>query len=388
MLHAQTESETTLTEWRHYLHRHPETGFQERYTADFVAKRLSEFGVEVHREIGGTGLIGVLRRGRSGRTIGIRADMDALPMHERAENRPHRSQQAGRMHACGHDGHMAMVLGAARLLSAETFDGTVQFVFQPAEEHGKGARAMIDDGLLSRFPMDEIYGMHNMPGLPEGRIGTRPGGIMAAEDNFTISVEGRGTHSARPHMGRDPLVAGAELVLALQTIVARTVDPADSAVVSVTGFSTDGLRNAIPSNATITGDTRSYSPLVQQLLEKRMEEIVGGICDAHGVSGNLRYTHEFRPTINPDEYVAYAAEAAAKVVGASQVDTATPPLLASEDFGTFLEHIPGNFAFIGNGVEEQDGGAPLHSANYDFNDRILPIGARYFATVALDRLRA
>ncbi|APW38502.1 amidohydrolase [Rhodoferax koreense] len=379
----------TLTNWRHHFHRRPETGFAEYGTSDHVAVQLTRLGIEVHRGIGGTGLVGVLRRGNfTGRkTIALRAEMDALPIHERAEGRAYASEIAGTMHACGHDGHMAMVLGAAQLLAlAGGFEGTVLFVFQPAEEHGKGAQAMLDDGLLRRFPMDEIYGVHNMPGIAAGHIVTRAGGIMASEDNFTIDIVGRGTHAARPHMGVDPIVVGAEIVLALQTIVARSVDPVDPAVVSVTEFVTDGIRNAIPTHVTLRGDTRSYASAVQALLERRMGEIVQGVCATHGAQGKLTYTHEFLPTVNPAEQVDYAVAAATKVVGAARVDGHTPPILASEDFGTFLRHVPGNFAFIGNGAPGEPGGLPLHNAGYDFNDSILAVGAAYFTTLVRDRL--
>ena len=378
-----------LTTWRHHFHRQPETGFAEHRTSDYVAAQLARLGIEVHRGIGGTGLVGVLRRGDTSarRTIALRAEMDALPIQERAEGRAHLSQIAGTMHACGHDGHMAMVLGAAQLLAlAGGFEGTVLFVFQPAEEHGKGAQAMIDDGLLTRFPMDEIYGVHNMPGIAAGHIVTRGGGIMASEDNFTIEIIGRGTHAARPHMGVDPIVVGAEIVLALQTIVARSIDPVEPAVVSVTEFVTDGIRNAIPTHVTLRGDTRSYSPLVQAQLAKRMGEIVQGVCATYGAKGTLLYTHEFLPTVNPPELVDAVVAAATKVVGAARVDGHTPPILASEDFGTFLRHVPGNFAFIGNGAAGEPGGLPLHNAGYDFNDSLLAVGAEYFTTLVRDRL--
>ena len=254
-----------LVRWRHHLHRHPEKGFEEVHTADYVASILEALGLDVHRGIGGTGVVANLSVGSGRGTIGLRADMDALAIHENAPGRAHGSQAPGCMHACGHDGHMAMLLGAAQLLrERRDFDGTVRFIFQPAEEHGRGAKAMLDDGLLERFPIEEIYGAHNMPGIATGHFATRAGGIMASEDNFVIHVQGRGTHAARPHMGVDPLVIGAEIVLALQTIVARSVDPGQSAVISCTEFITDGIRNAIPSNVIIKGDTRSYEPAVRR----------------------------------------------------------------------------------------------------------------------------
>ena len=376
-----------LVRWRHHLHRYPETGFEERQTADYVAGVLLTLGLEVHRGIGGTGVVASLTVGEGTGAIGLRADMDALALTETAPNRAHASRAPGRMHACGHDGHMAMVLGAAQLLAERRdFNGTVRFVFQPAEEHGRGAKAMMDDGLFTRFPVDEIYGAHNMPGLPAGHFATRIGGIMASEDNFVIRITGRGTHAARPHMGIDPLVIGAEVVLALQTVVARSVDPGSSAVISCTEFITDGIRNAIPTEVTIKGDTRSYAPEVQALLEKRMREVCMGICQAHGAQCAFEYTHEFAPTVNWAECVPIALAAATAVAGADRVDGNVQPMMISEDFGAFLRHVPGAFVFIGNGDGDAPGATPLHNARYDFNDSVLPVGARYFAELARIRL--
>jgi amidohydrolase len=380
--------EQQLTRWRHHLHRHPETGFNETRTADYVADVLTLMGLEVHRGIGGTGIVANLAVGRSDAVIGLRADMDALAIHEAAPGRAHASQTPGCMHACGHDGHMAMVLGAARLLiERRDFNGTVRFIFQPAEEHGRGAAAMMADGLFDRFPVDEIYGAHNMPGMPAGSIATRIGGIMASEDNFVIRVKGRGGHAARPHMGIDPLVVGAQIVLALQTVVSRSVDPSQSAVVSCTEFITDGIRNAIPMHVTIKGDTRSYSTQVQALLERRMREVCEGICIAHGASCEVEYTHEFAPTVNWPQCVPVALAAARRVVAdADRVEADVSPMMISEDFGAFLRVVPGAFVFIGNGDADSVGGTPLHNAGYDFNDAVLPIGARYFAELARIRL--
>lgn len=376
--------EAEITTWRRRLHAIPEMGFSEFKTSDFVAEKLASLGVEVTRGIGGTGVVGTLRRGTNGRVIGLRADMDALAIAE-AGTPAHVSTHDGRMHACGHDGHMAILLGAACLLSrSQDWNGTVRFVFQPAEEHGKGARAMLADGLLQRFPMDEIYGLHSMPGLPEGRFATRAGGIMASEDNFVIRIQGRGVHAARPHMGIDPIVIGAEIVLALQTIVARSLDPTDQAVVSVTEFLTDGVRNVIPGTVTLKGDTRSYAPEVQALLERRMAALVSGICAAHGAEHSFEYTHEFEPTINTPDCLASVTEAASEVAGSANVDGDCRPVLASEDFGAFLRHIPGNYLFLGSGTEA----LPLHNPCFDFNDRLLVPGARYFAAIAQRRLQA
>ena len=281
--------EDRMTGWRRELHRFPETGFNEHRTAGYVARVLELMGLEVHRGIGGTGLVASLTVGDGPGVIGLRADMDALALQETAEGRPHVSQNPGCMHGCGHDGHMAMLLGAAEILTRRRdFSGTVRFIFQPAEEHGRGAAAMMRDGLFERFPVDEIYGAHNIPGLPAGHIATRPGGIMASEDNFVIRIQGRGGHAARPQMAIDPLVIAAEIIMALQTVVARSVDPADPAVVSCTEIHSDGIRNAIPSQVEIRGDTRSYTPAVQALLERRLRELCHGIALAHGAqSGSL-----------------------------------------------------------------------------------------------------
>lgn len=373
--------------WRHDLHRWPETGFNERRTADYVAQVLGLLGLDVHRGIGGTGLVASLRVGSGRRVIGLRADMDALALTEAAPQRPYASRHPGCMHACGHDGHMAMLLGAAQLLTQRRdFDGTVRFIFQPAEEHGRGAAAMLADGLLERFPVDEIYGLHNIPGLPVGHIATRVGGIMASEDNFVIRIGGRGGHAARPHLTVDPLLIGAEIVLALQSIVARSVDPQQAAVVSCTEFITDGIRNAIPNEVVIKGDTRSYAPEVQALLERRMRALCEGICSAHGAHCSVEYTHEFAPTVNWPDCVPVALAAARAVVGAAGVDGDVAPMMISEDFGRFLQAVPGAFVFIGNGDGDSPGAVPLHNARYDFNDRVLPIGARYFAELARVRL--
>ncbi len=375
--------QSKLKHWRHHFHRNPETGFEELATSDYVARILESFGLEVHRGIGGTGVVANLKVGDGPRAIGLRADMDALDIVERAPDRTYASCMHGKMHACGHDGHMAMVLGAARLLSEQRdFNGTVRFIFQPAEEHGRGAKAMMKDGLFERFPVDAIFGGHNMPGMPAGSFSTRPGGIMASEDNFVIHIKARGTHAARPHMGVDPIVIAAQIVLALQTIVSRNLDPSLPAVISCTEIVTDGLRNVIPSNVTIKGDTRSYSSDVQQLLERRMREISEGICRTHGAECEFEYTHEFAPTVNTAEYVDVAAAAATKVAGVQNVDANVQPMMISEDFGAFLQVVPGNFIFIGNGDTGEKGSVPLHNATYDFNDEILPIGARYFAEVA------
>ncbi len=380
---TENDLQAQLARWRHHLHQHPETGFEEVATSDYVAGVLAGLGLEVHRGIGGTGVVASITAGDGRGAIGLRADMDALNITEDAPERPYVSRIQGKMHGCGHDGHMAMLLGAARLLhERRDFNGTVRLIFQPAEEHGRGAKAMLRDGLFERFPVDSIFGLHNMTGMPAGSIATRAGGIMASEDNFVIHIRGRGTHAARPHMGVDPIVIGAQVVLVLQTIVSRNLDPSLPAVISCTEFITDGTRNVVPSNVIIKGDTRSYSPAVQALIEARLREISEGLCRTHGAECEFRYTHEFAPMVNSEEYVALAVAAATNVVGSGMVQANIEPLMTSEDFGAFLEVVPGNFAFIGNGDTPEKGGIPPHNATYDFNDDILLTGACYLAEVA------
>jgi hippurate hydrolase len=379
-----TALDAQMRSWRHALHRHPELGFEERATAALVTKALEGLGLTVHGGFGGTGLVASLTVGDGPGVIGLRADMDALAMTETGTP-AHVSQRAGCMHGCGHDGHMAMLLGAAKQLVAQRdFNGTVRFIFQPAEEHGRGAKAMMADGLFDRFPVDAVFGLHNMPGLPLGHIAARAGGIMAAEDNFEIRIMGRGGHAARPHMGVDPLVVAAQIILGLQTLVSRSVDPSDAAVVSCTEIESDGIRNAIPSTVVLKGDTRSYDPAVQDLLEQRMRTLCAGIAAAQGAEVVVTYTHEFAPTVNWPEQTAQALAAAEAVVGPARVDRAVAPMMISEDFGAFLETVPGAFVFLGAG----EGALPLHNSAYDFNDALLPIGAAYFAELVRQQLPA
>ncbi|MGI6203842.1 MAG: amidohydrolase [Anaerovoracaceae bacterium] len=379
--------EKQLIEWRHYLHRNPETAFNEKDTAAFLAKEFRTMGLDVTEGIGGTGLVAVLRRDGSGRVIGLRSDIDANPIDEQGDPE-WKSTRKGAMHACGHDGHMAQLLGAAKILSeSEDLKGTVCFVLQPAEEPGQGAQAIIDDGLFDRFPMDEIYGLHNIPAIPAGRVHVRAGGIMASEDDFRIVIRGKGAHASSPHMGRDPLLTAAEIIVALQTVVSRTANPLQPAVVSCTELLSDGAHNAIPSNVTILGDTRSYSPEMQALIEERMRSICGHICEMNGAGCEFEYTHEFAPTINSEEQADAVARAAARIVGPENVDGACEPVMISEDFAHYLEHVPGAFFFLGSGKSENvTENIMLHNANYDYNDSILVTGAEVLAETALSRL--
>jgi len=383
---AELDPETLkreMTAWRRDLHAHPEFGFEEKRTAAFVAAKLREFGLDdVAEGVGGTGVVGTLKRGCGNRAIALRADMDALRISEQS-SATYRSGNPGVMHACGHDGHTAMLLGAAKLLAREGgFDGTVRFIFQPAEEWGRGAQAMLDDGLMQRFPFDEIFGLHNMPGLPIGHFETRAGPVMSAEDNFEIVLKGLGGHAARPHSGNETLVAACALVINLQTIVSRRLSPADIAVVSVTELITDGTRNALPGLARILGDARSFRPEVSAQIERQMRIIAEGTAAAYSVTAEVNYTREFVPLSNDAELVEAAFAAAKSVFESGNIAVAREPMTASEDFARFLDHVPGCFVFLGNG----EASAPLHNSSYDFNDDGLVFGASFHAAIARQRL--
>jgi amidohydrolase len=366
-----------MTAWRRRIHAHPETAFQEHLTAEFVAGKLAEFGLEVHRGLAGTGVIGTLKVGSAKRSIGLRADMDALHIHE-ANGFAHRSTNEGKMHACGHDGHTTMLLGAARYL-AETrrFDGTVHFIFQPAEEGEGGGRAMVEQGLFKSFPVEAVYGMHNWPGLPVGRFAVRPGPMMASGDTFEITITGKGAHAAMPHQGIDPIVVGAEIVGALQTIASRQASPLDSVVVSVAQFHAGHAHNVIPPQAVLTGTARSFKPALRDMLEASVRRIAEGMAAAHGAEASVIYDRRYPPTINSERETEIAAAAMAEVAGPDNVERDLPPTMGSEDFAFMLQARPGAYVWIGNGG---DGSGPgLHHPAYDFNDEILPLGASYWA---------
>ncbi len=379
--------EEQLKEWRKYLHTNAESAFEEKVTAAFVAEKLREMGLEVHENVGITGVVGSLTVGDGKEVIGLRADMDAIQMEEQNDF-SYKSKNPQRMHACGHDGHTTTLLGAAKLLSERRdFNGTVRFIFQPAEEPGKGANAMLEDGLLQRFPMNEIYGLHNMVQVEKGTIHTRAGGIMASEDNFVITIKTKGSHASTPHLGIDPLVIASEIILGLQTIVSRNMNPLLPAVISCTEMFTDGVRNAIPTTVVIKGDTRSCDPVIQKLIEDRMRSISEGICHMHGADCIFEYTHEFAPTYNWEKCVNTAVEAAKKVVGEENVVSNCEPLMGSEDFGAFLNEIPGCFVFLGGAKsEDPKKEIPLHNSLYDYNEDILVTGAEYFAELIRTRL--
>ncbi|MBX2854942.1 MAG: amidohydrolase [Rhodobacteraceae bacterium] len=363
--------------WRHDLHQHPELGFEEHRTAAKVAEQLAALGLEVHTGVGGTGVVGVLRRGDAPRAIALRADMDALPICE-TNDLAYRSATSGVMHACGHDGHTAMLLGAAKHLSEKgAFDGAVVFVFQPNEENSLGASAMLRDGLFDANQIETIYGMHNIPGMPLNHFATRPGPITASENLFEIEISARGGHAALPHMGVDAILVGAEIVSALQTIVSRKLDPSMNGVVSVTEFLTDGKRNVLPGTATLKGDARALAPESNKIIEARMRQIVDGVCQAHGVTATVSYDTQCQPTLNDPGAAMAATRAARLVAGDAQTDPACAPKLFSEDFAHLALHRPGCFMLMGNGIDGPHA-RPLHSADYDFNDAALVPGSSFW----------
>jgi amidohydrolase len=366
-----------ITEWRRDIHAHPEILYEVHRTAALVKDKLIEFGCdEVVPGIGRTGVVGVIRgkTNKSGRVIGMRADMDALPMQE-LTGLPYASKFAGAMHACGHDGHTAMLLGAAKYL-AETrnFDGTAVVIFQPAEEGGAGGKAMVDDGMMDRFGVNEVYGMHTAPGLPVGYFATRPGPLLAASDRIEFDIEGVGTHAAKPHLGNDPVAIGCQLHAALQTIVARNVDPVQSAVVSVTMFHAGDAMNVIPQTARLQGTVRTLKPEIRTLVKQRITEICDGIGKAHGAKIKLTYTDGYPVTVNHEAQTRFATKIAREISGDAAVNDNAPPVLGGEDFAYMLEARPGAFIFIGNGDT-----AGVHHPAYDFNDDAIPAGVSYWA---------
>jgi hippurate hydrolase len=379
-----------LAAWRQDFHAHPEIAYEEHRTAALVAERLKSFGLEVTTGIGGTGVVGTLRGGGMGaaggnRAIALRADMDALPMDE-ANDMAYRSQNPGRMHACGHDGHTTMLLAAARYL-AETrnFAGTIHFIFQPAEEGGAGALRMLEDGLLERFPFDAVFGAHNDPTLPVGAISASTGTVHGATDDIVIRLTGRGGHAARPHAAIDPIVAGAQIVLGLQSIVSRRVDPLESAVVSICTFHAGSATNVIPETATLSGTVRNLTPANQIRLAQEIPDLVRHLARAAGVEAEVEYQTGYPPVVNDGAMAGVVARAAGTVVGDAQVHTTLPPTLGGEDFAYYAMRRPGCFFRIGQ-ADGATGSMPLHHPRYDFNDAILPIGAAVFAAIAASEL--
>ena len=374
-----------MTAWRRHLHAHPETAFEEHDTAAFVAERLTAFGLTVHRGLARTGVVGTLSTGE-GPSVGLRADMDALPFAE-ANTFVHRSTRPDKMHACGHDGHTAMLLGAARHL-AETrrFSGTVHFIFQPAEENEAGGKAMVEDGLFERFPVDAVFGLHNWPGLAVGQIAVREGPMMAACDLFEIEVTGRGCHAAMPHLGTDAILAAAAIVTGLHTLVARLVDPQDAAVVSITQMHGGQAWNAIPEQVILRGTVRTFSRRVQDALEAALGRTAEAIAAAHRCSARITYDRRYPATVNEAAATERAARAAALAVGEDHVVRDPTPSMGSEDFAFMLHARPGCYVWLGNGPS--DGGRVLHNPRYDFNDAALPVGTRYWVKLVESELAA
>ncbi len=379
------EFHADMADWRHHIHAHPETAFEEVATSDYVAKMLGRFGIQIHRGLAGTGIVGTLAGTQGdGPAIGLRADLDALHIHEKNEF-DHRSLVPGKMHACGHDGHTTMLLGAARYL-AETrnFAGTVHFIFQPAEETEGGGRVMVEEGLFDLFPMEAVFGMHNFPGMEVGKFAMLAGPAMAAADTFDITVRGRGSHAAAPHMGNDAIVAAASIVTALQTVASRTMDPVKSVVVSVTQFHAGEAYNILPEDVLLRGTARSFDTAVQDSVEPTMRRIIEGIAAAMGVEAEFEYRPGYPPLVNNADESIFAAGIAAEIVSRENVDTSPDPKMGAEDFSYMLNERPGAYIWVGNGPGES--GCYLHNPNYDFNDQVLPLGASYWARLAETRL--
>jgi len=365
--------------WRQHLHQFPETAFEEIQTAKFIADKLTSFGLDVHQGLGKTGVIATLSAGNSSKKIALRADMDALFIQEQ-NTFAYRSRHEGKMHACGHDGHSTMLLGAAKYLSENRhFNGTVYFIFQPAEEGRAGAKQMIDDGLFEKFPADCVFGMHNFPDIPSGHFAVKSGAMMASFDCFEITITGQATHAAMPHLGNDAIVVAAQLINALQTIVSRTINPADPAVVSITQIHAGNTWNAIPESVVLRGTFRCFSCTVKTHIADKITQLVNGICAGFGVSADIRFNPEnagYPVTFNTDAETAIALKAAIAVVGDNCINQKPTPSMGSEDFAFMLQEKPGCYIWIGNGSSENS--CLLHNPHYDFNDEILPVGAAYW----------
>ena len=373
--------ENEMISWRHHFHENPELAYKEFNTAKKVVELLKEFGItEIEEGIGKTGVVATLENG-TGKTIGLRADMDALPIFEENKNKKYKSKCDGKMHACGHDGHTTMLLGAAKYLSeTKNFKGKVVLIFQPAEEGFAGAKAMIDDGLLERYPINEIYGMHNMPGLEAGVLAIESGPRLAAADNFVVEIIGKGAHGAMPSNSIDPIVCGASIIQNLQHIVSRNSDPKETLVITVASFNSGHANNVIPKSASLSGTIRYYNDKIGALAKKRFFEVINSTCDAFGAKVDINFQKGYPATINHKKQSEFAYDSAKKIVG-NKASSSQAPMMGSEDFSYFLEKVPGCFAWIGNGPS-----ASLHNPKYDFNDSVLSIGSSFLASIAEDRL--
>jgi hippurate hydrolase len=380
--------QTELQQIRRDLHAHPELCYEEQRTSDLVAARLAEWGIPVVRGLGVTGVVGIIRNGNSPRAIGLRADMDALPMQE-LNTFEHASRHAGKMHACGHDGHTAMLLGAAHYLSRHrNFDGTVYVIFQPAEEGGGGARRMMDDGLFEKYPMEAVYGMHNWPGIPTGRFGVVAGPMMASSNEFRVVVKGKGAHAAQPHRGVDPVMVAVQVAQGWQTIVSREKNPLETAVLSITQIHAGSATNIIPDEAVMVGTVRTFTTGVLDLIERRMQEMASAVAAGFNAGIDFEFHRNYPPLINHPAQTAFAVEAMKAVVGEANVDANVEPTMGAEDFAFMLQEKPGCYVFLGNGEGDHRamghglGPCQLHNASYDFNDKLLPIGASYWVRLA------
>ncbi|WP_070272248.1 M20 aminoacylase family protein [Duganella sp. HH101] len=386
--------QSEIQQIRRDLHAHPELCYEEKRTSEVVADKLAEWGIPVIRGLGLTGVVGILKSGHSKRAIGLRADMDALPMQE-VNTFAHASRHPGKMHACGHDGHTAMLLGAAKHLAAHrNFDGTVYLIFQPAEEGGAGARRMIEDGLFEQCPMDAIYGMHNWPGAPTGTMSVVEGPMMASSNEFYVTVKGKGAHAAQPHKGIDPVMVAVQIAQSWQTIISRQKSPLDTAVLSITQIHAGSATNVIPDEAELVGTVRTFTQPVLDMIEQRMEEIAKHTAAAFGAEVEFKFRRNYPPLVNHAAETRFAVEVMKSVVGADHVDDNVEPTMGAEDFAFFLQAKPGCYVFIGNGEgEHRDGGhglgpCVLHNGSYDFNDNLLPIGASFWVRLAEQALPA
>lgn len=381
---AQGEIQTL----RRTIHAHPELRYEETSTSDLVASTLAGWGIDVHRGLGKTGVVGVLKRGNGTRSVGLRADMDALPIHE-LNTFEHRSRNEGKMHACGHDGHTAMLLGAARYLAKHgQFDGTVVFIFQPAEEGGAGAKAMIEDGLFERVPVDAVFGIHNWPGMPAGHFGVTEGPIMASSNEFRIDIKGVGSHAALPHYGHDPVFTAAQIVNALQSIITRNKKPLDTAVLSITQIHAGDAVNVVPNDAWLAGTVRTFTTDTLDLIESRLRKITASTAEAYDCTAEVTFYRNYPPTVNSSKETQFAAEVMREIVGEDRVNASVEPTMGAEDFSFMLLEKPGCYAFLGNGDgghrDAGHGAGPcmLHNASYDFNDQLLPVGSSYWVQLA------
>jgi hippurate hydrolase len=370
-----------LTSWRRDFHAHPELGFEEVRTSAIVAEKLRSWGIDVAAGVGRTGVVGTIKgRGASNRAIGLRADMDALPMQE-ANDFAHASKHPGKMHACGHDGHTTMLLGAARYLAqTRNFSGTVHLIFQPAEEGMGGAASMIADGLFERFPVDAVYAVHNYPSMPIGSFGVRPGPMMASADEFAVTIKGKGGHAAMPHLAIDPLIVAAHVLVALQTLVSRATNPGEAGVLTVGMIHGGTATNVIPETVTFEGTVRALDPATRDLLEAGLTRVAMHTAEAHGATAIVNYKRDFPVLVNAAEEAAFAADTASDIFGADAVNRRVAPVMGAEDFAFMLEHRPGAYAFIGQGNGSHSSNS-VHNQHYDFNDDILPIGATYLASL-------